>query len=202
MSITLGIGTVITRYNVFKFKDILASLLGSFIEKDKEGLTDNYTQEYKDREFIFLDEDNNTEYTAQLIAIDFSNVVAKRPFVSYKDGEIKFEKAIKTLHEIECIVNPNKESCGNSFITESECFIYGCNSSLMYRVIDAKYKDSPLVKNLGFSVETMNWLIDSGAYDTNKLLTLKEDRLSDVDTLSKEGRAELIERIRELRKKE
>lgn len=54
MSITLGIGTIITRYNVFKFKDILASLLGSFIEKDKKGLTDNYTQEYKDREFMNL----------------------------------------------------------------------------------------------------------------------------------------------------
>lgn len=199
---TIGIGTVISNFNIYKFRDTLASHLEIFKEKDKKELTENYTLEYKDREFIFLDEDNNTEYTAQLIAIDCSNVGVVRPFVSYKDGEIKFEKAIKTIHEIQYNEDISKENHGNRFITDSECFIYGCNSSLMYKVIDTKYKDNPLVKNLGFSVETLNWLIGSGILDTNKLLLLNEDRLSDVDTLSKEGISELIGKIKELRKRE
>lgn len=133
----IGIGTVINKENWYKFQDSLISHLNDC----RKGILNFYTPEelkkVKERiKFKFINPRNNTSYIAELIAIDFDYANETR-FISYDGEKIRFESCIETITEIGFV---SDSTHNNIFITNNEEFAYGCNTSLMYKIIKEKYK--------------------------------------------------------------
>lgn len=187
----IGTGTIISKDNLDKFyKSLLVELYRS---KDIYK-TDNVVPYSKEAIFKFTNKDNSFE--ARLIAID-NDRKNERIFVYYKLGIIGFAESIQTIREIEFFPY-DEEVIANMFITNKECFVYGCENKTMYEVIKEKYKKEGMkIYDLEFSTRTKRCLLNNHILDLYDLSQFSERDLNKIRNLGPKSISEIKDKLKE-----
>lgn len=196
----IGIGTVINEANYYEFKSSLIWHLYNCLKGINNSSSFEERKRFNEKlKFKFINHKKNTNYIAELIAIDFDYTNETR-FVSYYEGTIRFESCLETITEFEYCNNCDSENDEyyNLFITNNEKFAYGCNTSLMYKIIKEKYKKKGIeIKDLKISTRTKRCLINNNINNIYDLENLSEKDLKHIRNLGQKSIVEIKDKLKE-----
>lgn len=197
----IGIGTFINEANYYEFKSSLIWHLYNCLKGINNSSSFEERKRFNEKlKFNFINHKKNTKYIAELIAIDFDCTNETR-FVSYYEGTIRFESCLETIIEFEYCNNCDSENDEyyNLFITNNEKFAYGCNTSLMYKIIKEKYKKKGIeIKDLKISTRTKNFLFKHCINNIQDLENLSERDLKYMRGIGPESIAEIKDKLQEI----